>query len=103
MSLFRNRSEAGQELARLIKTNSPAPDALILALPRGGVVVAAQVAQILDAELDIALVRKLGVPGREELAFGAIATGNVRILNHEVLQQFGMDRRTVEQITERAK
>jgi putative phosphoribosyl transferase len=65
--------------------------------------VAAEVAQVLNAELDIALVRKLGVPGREELAFGAIATGNVRILNHEILQQFGMDRRTVEQITERAK
>jgi putative phosphoribosyl transferase len=82
---FRDRSDAGQRLAGKLMEYAHQPDLLVLALPRGGVPVAYEVARALDAPLDVFLVRKLGVPGHEELAMGAIATGGVRVLNREVV------------------
>jgi predicted phosphoribosyltransferase len=75
---FSNRSEAGRLLATKLASYADHPDVLVLALPRGGVPVAYEVARALNAPLDVFLVRKLGVPGYEELAMGAIATGGVR-------------------------
>src|SRR5919201_6665848 len=83
--LFRNRTEAGRQLAAKLAEYADRPDVLVLALPRGGVPVAFEVAQVLHAPLDVFLVRKLGVPGHEELAMGAIATGGVRVLNDDVV------------------
>jgi putative phosphoribosyl transferase len=86
VSRFANRTEAGELLATKLAAYANRPDVLVLALPRGGVPVAFAVAKALHAPLDVFLVRKLGVPGQEELAMGAIATGDVRVLNHEVVQ-----------------
>ena len=72
---FRDRRDAGRQLARALAAYAGRPDVSVLALPRGGVPVAYEVARALDAPLDVLLVRKLGVPGREELAFGALAAG----------------------------
>src|SRR5688572_30159453 len=82
---FSNRREAGVELAQRLEKYRDDPDLVVLALPRGGVPVAYEVARALGAPLDIFLVRKLGVPGHEELAMGAIASGNVRVLNPDVI------------------
>src|SRR5438105_1692430 len=84
--MFRDRSEAGRRLAQELKGYAGRDDVLVLALPRGGVPVGFEVARALGAPLDVFLVRKLGVPGREELAMGAIATGGVRLLNEEVVR-----------------
>ena len=81
---FKNRTEAGRLLASKLVAYQNRSDLLVLALPRGGVPVAFEVADALHAPLDIFVVRKLGVPGQEELAFGAIATGGVRVINDEV-------------------
>ena len=83
---FRDRSDAGKQLAMKLMHYAGRPDVIVLALPRGGVPVGYEVARALDAPLDAFLVRKLGVPGHEELAMGAIATGGVRVLNDEVVQ-----------------
>lgn len=83
--IFQNRTEAGLRLAEKLAIYRHRPDALILALPRGGVPVAFEIAQKLNLPLDICLVRKLGVPGRKELAMGAIASGGVRVINQEVV------------------
>ena len=85
MMTFRDRSEAGQVLAGYLTSYANRPDVLVLALPRGGVPVGLQVARALKAPLDVFLVRKLGVPGHEELAMGAIASGGVRVLNQDVV------------------
>src|SRR5919198_382735 len=82
---FRDRTEAGQLLAAQLGGYAGRADVLVLALPRGGVPVAYEVARALGAPLDVYVVRKLGVPGQEELAMGAIATGGVRVLNEEVV------------------
>jgi len=82
---FANRLEAGQLLAKKLIAYSNRSDVVVLALPRGGVPVAYEVAHSLNAPLDVFLVRKLGVPGHEELAMGAIASGNVRVLNDDVV------------------
>jgi putative phosphoribosyl transferase len=82
---FQDRIDAGRRLAEKLMEYAHQPDVLVLALPRGGVPVAYEVARALDAPLDVFLVRKLGVPGHEELAMGAIATGGVRVLNQEVV------------------
>ena len=84
--IYRNRSEAGKHLAAQLVHYADRDDVLVLALPRGGVPVAFEVAQALGAPLDVFLVRKLGVPGHEELAMGAIATGGVRVLNDELVE-----------------
>ena len=83
--LFRDRTEAGKRLAAKLMDYAGRADVLVLALPRGGVPVAFEVAEALRTPLDIFLVRKLGVPGHGELAMGAIATGGVRVLNEEVV------------------
>src|SRR5205085_12327786 len=83
--MFRDRTDAGQRLAARLMDYANRSDVLVLALPRGGVPVAYEVAKVLGAPLDVFLVRKLGVPGHEELAMGAIATGGVRVLNEDVM------------------
>jgi putative phosphoribosyl transferase len=87
---FQNRSEAGRLLAKKLETYAFAPDVLVLALPRGGVPVAFEVAKALDVPMDVFLVRKLGVPGQEELAMGAIATGGMRVVNEDVVRLLGI-------------
>lgn len=96
---FKDRIEAGQELAARLSAYAKRSDVLVLALPRGGVPVAAEVAQALEAPLDVFLVRKLGVPGQEELAMGAVASGGVRILNEEVVEYFGLSWPVIENVT----
>jgi len=83
--IFRDRTDAGQRLAAELQKYANRPDVMVLALPRGGVPVAYEVAEGLRAPLDVFLVRKLGVPGHEELAMGAIAMGGVRVLNTDVV------------------
>jgi predicted phosphoribosyltransferase len=84
--VFRDRTEAGRVLAEQLAAYADRPDVIVLALPRGGVPVGYEVAQALHAPLDVFLVRKLGVPGHEELAMGAVATGGVRVLNEQVVR-----------------
>ena len=86
--IYSDRREAGRVLASKLMKYNDRPDVIVLGLPRGGVPVAYEVASALNAPLDIFLVRKLGVPGHEELAMGAIATGGVRVLNDEVFEYF---------------
>lgn len=95
---FSNRTEAGQLLARKLTTYTNRSDVLVLALPRGGVPVAFEVAKALNAPLDICLVRKLGVPGHKELAMGAIATGVVMVLNEEVVESVGISKEIINQV-----
>jgi len=85
--IFQDRTDAGQQLAARLVQYANRPDVLVLALPRGGVPVAYEVAKQIGAPLDVFLVRKLGVPGYEELAMGAIATGGVRVINEDVVSQ----------------
>ena len=84
--LFRDRTEGGQKLGQKLKAYSNREDVIVIGLPRGGVPVAFEVAKTLNVPLDVFLVRKLGVPGNEEFAMGAIAGGGVRILNHKVIE-----------------
>jgi predicted phosphoribosyltransferase len=97
--IFPNRTEAGRQLAARLAAYSGRDDVVVLALPRGGVPVAFEVAQALGAPLDVFLVRKLGMPGREELALGAIATGGVRVLNDELIQSLQVPNDVIEQVT----
>jgi predicted phosphoribosyltransferase len=87
---FRDRRDAGRQLAEKLAEYANSPDLLILALPRGGVPVAYEVASALRAPLDVFIVRKLGVPGHAELAMGAVATGRVRVLNDEIVEGLGI-------------
>jgi len=100
---FRDRHDAGRQLAGLLGAYAGRPDVLVLALPRGGVPVGYEVARALQAPLDVFLVRKLGVPGREELAMGAIATGGVRVPNPDVLATLRIPPRVLEAITRRER
>ena len=88
--IFRDRTDAGQKLAARLAKYAHRSDVLVLALPRGGVPVAYEVAEQLGAPLDVFLVRKLGVPGYEELAMGAIASGGVRVVNDDVVRQLAI-------------
>jgi putative phosphoribosyl transferase len=88
--LFRDRRESGRLLATQLTRYAGRPDLLVLGLPRGGVPVACEVAQSLGAPLDVFLVRKLGVPGHEEVAMGAIATGGVQVINEDLVRQLGL-------------
>src|ERR1700716_1052096 len=99
--LFRDRREAGRLLATLLEHYKGRDDVVVLALPRGGVPVAYQVATALGAPLDVFIVRKLGVPGHEEYAMGAIASGGVRVLNEEVVQGLGIPPSMIEAATAR--
>jgi putative phosphoribosyl transferase len=87
---FRDRTEAGRLLAEQLRRYAGRDDVVVLALPRGGVPVAFEVSRALDAPLHVFLVRKLGVPGHEELALGAIATGGVRVLNKQLIESLGI-------------
>lgn len=87
---FKDRRDAGKKLGQKLSAYFERPNGLILALPRGGVPVAYEVALALNIPLDIFIVRKLGVPGREELAFGAIASGGVRVLNSDVVRMLSI-------------
>jgi predicted phosphoribosyltransferase len=98
---FATRREAGQRLADKLRSYANRPDVLVLALPRGGVPVAYEVARALRASLDVFVVRKLGVPGYEELAMGAIATGGVRVLNKELTTGMEIPERLIDAITHR--
>ena len=98
---YRNRTEAGRALADLLKKYANRDDVIVLALPRGGVPVAAEVAAALKAPLDVFLVRKLGVPGHEELAMGAIASGGIRVLNRDVLVPLGLGLEVVDRAAAR--
>ena len=94
--IFRDRRAAGKHFATKLLDYTDREDVLVLALPRGGVPVAFEVAKILDAPLDVFLVRKLGVPGHEELAMGAIASGGVRVLNEEIVDYLKIPERVIE-------
>ena len=96
---FANRREAGRELATRLRQYAGRRDVVVLALPRGGVPVAFEVADALDAELDIFLVRKLGMPGHREYAIGAIASGGVRVLSHDIIRAYAIPADAVEAIT----
>jgi putative phosphoribosyl transferase len=93
--LFRDRIDAGRRLAERLSHYVGKPDVVVLALPRGGVPVAAEVARALDAPLDIFLVRKLGLPGQEELAMGAIASGGSQVLNTSLLRRLHVPPETI--------
>src|SRR5213593_4548890 len=93
---FRERYDAGRQLAARLRSYAGRDDVVVLALPRGGVPVAYEVARALQAPLDVFLVRKLGAPGYEELAMGAIATGGVRVFNDEVIQHLGVPEAWIE-------
>jgi putative phosphoribosyl transferase len=95
---FRDRTEAGQLLAGKLLIYANRDDVLVLALPRGGVPVGFEVAKTLRAPLDVTMVRKLGVPGREELAMGAIAPGNVRVIDAGVVQQARVSSQTIDAV-----
>lgn len=97
---YRDRTAAGRQLAQKLQHYRGRNDVVVLALPRGGVPVAAEVARELGAPLDVFVVRKLGVPGHEELAMGAIASGGVRVLNDDVLQALPNSELLVDVVTE---
>jgi predicted phosphoribosyltransferase len=99
-TVFRDRVEAGDVLAGRLGHHAGKPEVLVLALPRGGVPVGARVAQALGAPLDVFVVRKLGVPGHEELAMGAIASGGVRVHNEEVVRKLHIDDATLQRVAE---
>ena len=96
--MFRDRVEAGDVLAGLLGHYAGRDDVLVLALPRGGVPVAARVARALGAPLDVFVVRKLGVPGHEELAMGAIASGGVRVVNEQVVGRLRLGEADLERV-----
>ena len=98
-SPFCDRRDAGRQLARALAVYAGRPDVLVLALPRGGVPVAYEIALALDAPLDVLLVRKLGVPGREELALGALAAGGFRFLNEEVVRRLHIPTHVIDAVT----
>jgi putative phosphoribosyl transferase len=95
---FRDRVEAGELLAERLAQFRDRDDVVVLALPRGGVPVAREVARTLGVPFDVFVVRKLGVPGHEELAMGAIATGDVRLLNHEVVDALGIPAKVIDSV-----
>jgi predicted phosphoribosyltransferase len=96
---FANRREAGLELAERLQSYKGRDDAIVLALPRGGVPIGYEVALQLSIPLDIFVVRKLGVPGHRELAMGAIASGGVRILNADVVEWYGIPTEAIDEVT----
>ena len=98
---FEDRFEAGRVLASKLGEFSGRNDVVVLALPRGGVPVGYEVARALRAPLDVFVVRKLGTPGQEELAMGALASGGVTVLNREVIQALGIPQQTIEAVVAR--
>ncbi len=98
---FRDRTDAGQQLASQLNLYANHAEVVVLGLPRGGVPVAFEVAKALKVPLDICLVRKLGVPEHPELAMGAIASGGVRVLNDELVNTLKISGQTLDQVTEK--
>ncbi|MCL2648384.1 MAG: phosphoribosyltransferase [Phycisphaerales bacterium] len=101
--LFHDRIDAGRQLAARLARYAHGSGVLVLGLPRGGIPVAYEVARALDVPLDVFVVRKLGVPGHEELAMGAIASGNAQILNDDVIRQLHIPQSTVDQVAARER
>ena len=101
MEAFADRRDAGRRLARLLSRYSGRSDVVVLALPRGGVPVAVEVAAELVVPLDVILVRKLGVPGHEELAMGAIASGGTAVRNEEVIGALGIPEEAIRRVADR--
>jgi predicted phosphoribosyltransferase len=99
MAIYRDRADAGRRLAELLTEYADRQDVLVLALPRGGVPVAFEVAKALSAPLDVFVVRKLGVPGQPELAMGAIASGGVRVLNRDVVRALRISQEMIESVS----
>jgi putative phosphoribosyl transferase len=95
---YRDRRHAGRELATRLNHFKGRRDVVVLALPRGGVPVAYEIARALDAPLDVFLVRKLGVPGHRELAMGAIASGGVRVLSPDVVSWYGIPEAVIDEV-----
>lgn len=100
---FADRAEAGELLAARFSALANRDDVIVLALPRGGVPVGYEVASALGVALDVFVVRKLGVPGHEELAMGAIASGDVRLLNHDVVDALGIPANVIDRVAERER
>lgn len=98
---YQNRGDAGRHLAAQLEAYRGRPDVLVLGLPRGGVPVAYEVAHELGVPLDVFIVRKLGVPGHEELAMGAIASGGTIVLNHDVIADLGIPDELIQSVIER--
>jgi len=96
--VFRDRRDAGRQLARLLTSYANRSDVLVLALPRGGVPVAAEVAAVLSAPFDVFLVRKLGVPFHPELAMGAVAEGGISVLNPDVIAQLQIPKSDIDRV-----
>lgn len=101
--IFGDRVDAGRRLAEKLRAYANREDVVVLGIPRGGVPVAFEVAAALNAPLDVFLSRKLGVPGQEELAFGAVATGGVRVLDQELIEAVGISKQEIEQITQKVR
>jgi putative phosphoribosyl transferase len=99
--IFRDRSEAGGVLAARLDSYRNKPNTVVLALPRGGVPVAYEIGRRLGLPVDVFVVRKLGVPGQEELAMGAVASGGVRYINEDVTSQFGIPEQTIDAVSRR--
>jgi putative phosphoribosyl transferase len=100
---FQDRRDAGRQLATLLTHYQNMPATLVLGLPRGGVPVAAEVADTLQLPLDICLVRKLGVPGEEELAMGAIASGGAQVLNDDIIQMLRVSKAQIQGVVEQQR
>lgn len=100
---FHDRSDAGRQLSSQLTSYAGRTDVIVLGLPRGGIPVAHEVASRLGAPLDAWLVRKLGVPHHPELAMGAIATGGIEVLSHEIIRDLGIPREHVEQVAVRER
>jgi len=98
-SVFKDRKDAGQQLAQRLAGVGGYEDAVFLALPRGGVPIAVEVAEAFSQPFDIIIVRKLGVPGREELAMGAVASGGVRVLNEDLIAQLNLTTEAIETVS----
>jgi len=103
MPQFQNRRQAGRELAERLRGRVGGTDAVVLGLPRGGLPVAAPVAEALGCPLDVLVVRKLGVPGHEELAMGAVASGGGRVINDDIVRELGLSAETVERVSARER
>jgi predicted phosphoribosyltransferase len=103
MSMFLDRRAAGRLLARKLRARASWLDVLVLALPRGGVPVAFEVAEALDVPLDVFLLRKLGMPGNEEFALGAVASGGLRVFNRLLIEAYAIPRRVVADIEARER
>src|SRR5438270_3425880 len=101
--LFQDRREAGRVLATALEPFRDRQDVVVLALPRGGVPVAYEVTKHLNVPLDVFIVRKLGAPGQEELAMGAIASGETIVMNRSVVEEFGISQEEIEAAAKREK